>query len=149
MELFRFLEKESDVFDRRILILGSLAGMLNLVVILTLTASADVAGQGQSNYAELIRAVLALLVFWFSQIFLLRRITLVVEKVVENVRLRIIAKIRDADLTSIEHIGRAPVYNIVSTHAITISRAAKGICNDFASFALLGGASLIIIYLSP
>jgi putative ATP-binding cassette transporter len=149
MELFRFLEKESDVFDRRILILGSLAGMLNLVVILTLTASADVAGQGQSNYAELIRAVLALLVFWFSQIFLLRRITLVVEKVVESVRLRIIAKIRDADLTSIEHIGRAPVYNIVSTHAITISRAAKGICNAFASFALLGGASLIIIYLSP
>ncbi|MBV9297905.1 MAG: ATP-binding cassette domain-containing protein, partial [Verrucomicrobia bacterium] len=150
MELFKFLQKESDVFDRRILVLGSLAGMLNLLIIFALTAAAAAAAvQSQSDLPELIRVMLALSLFWFSQIFLLRRMTLIVEKIVENVRLRIVAKIRDADLTSIEHIGRAPLYNVISTHAITVSRAAKGICSALASLALLVGASLIIIYLSP
>ena len=49
--------------------------------------------------------------YWVSEGFVFRRMTVVVERV----RLRIVEKIRYADLTSIEMMGKAPTYNAVSS----------------------------------
>ena len=148
MEFFRFLEKESKALDRRLLILGVIAGMLNMFIIFTLTVAAGKAAQSASNLSELAMVVLALGAFWLSEGTLMRHMTVIVEEIVEKVRLRIVHKIRNSDLASIEHIGRAPPYNVVSMHAMTISRAASGVISGFTSLVLLFWACLIILYLS-
>src|SRR5271166_6573537 len=148
MEFFRFLEKESEVLDRRLLILGCLAAMINLFLLFALTTAGTKAVHHESNVWELVAVIVGLFTYWFSQGFVLRRMTMVVEGIVEKVRLRIVGKIRWSDLASIEHIGRAPAYNAVSTHAINISRGATGTVSAFSSLALLCCASLMILYIS-
>jgi len=148
MEFFRFLERESKALDRRLLILGVIAAMLNMFIIFTLTVAAGKAVQNTSNLWELAKVALALGAFWLSQSILMRRTAVIVEGIVEKVRVRIVQKIRDSDLASIEHIGRAPPYNVVSMHAMTISRAAGGLVSAFTSLVLLCWAFLIILYLS-
>jgi len=148
MEFFRFLEKESEVLDRRLLILGCLAAMINLFLLFALTTAGTKAVHHESNVWELVAVIVGLFTYWFSQGFVLRRMTMVVEGIVEKVRLRIVGKIRWSDLASIEHIGRAPAYNAVSTHAMNISRGATGTVSAFSSLALLCCASLMILYIS-
>jgi putative ATP-binding cassette transporter len=148
MEFFRFLEKESEVLDRRLLILSFLAAMINLFLLFALTAAAGKAIQRESSLWEFGAVLVGLFTYWFSQGFVLRRMTVAVERIVEKVRLRIVGKIRWSDLASIEHIGRAPAYNVVSTHAVNISRGATGVVNAFSSLALLICACLLILYVS-
>src|SRR5580704_14285085 len=148
MEFFRFLERESKALDRRLLVLGIIAGMLNMFIIFTLTVAGGKAAASASNLSELALVALALAGFWLSEGTLMRHMTVIVEKIVEKVRVRIVHKIRNSDLASIEHIGRAPPYNVVSMHAMTISRAASGVISGFTSLVLLCWACLIILYLS-
>jgi putative ATP-binding cassette transporter len=148
MEIFRFFEREAKAFDRRLLVLGSLGGMINIFLLFTLTAAVGNALQGQSNLWELAVAGLGIFGYWFTQGIVLRRTTVTVEGIVENVRLRIVEKIRYSDLRSIENIGRGPVYNAVSTHALVISRAATGIVSSFTAFVFVCCACLVTLYLS-
>jgi putative pyoverdin transport system ATP-binding/permease protein len=148
MEFFKFLERESEAFDRRLLILDAIVAMTNLFLLFTLTAAAGKAVHQESNLWELIIVIVGLLAYWFSEGFVLRRITVIVEGIVEKVRLRIVEKIRYSDLVSIEKIGRAPVYSAISTHALNISRGATGIISAFTALALLCWAFLIILFLS-
>jgi putative pyoverdin transport system ATP-binding/permease protein len=148
MEFFAFLKKESTTLDRRLLLLGALAAMINLFLLFVLTAAANKEVQHESVLWELTIVVIGLVLYWISQGFVLRRMTVVVENIVERVRLRMIEKIRYADLVSIEMIGKTPLYAAVSTHALTISRGATGIISAFTALALLCFASLIILILS-
>ena len=148
MEFFTFLEKEAKALDRRLLILGALAAMINLFLLFALTAAATKALQHEPMLWELTVVAIGLFSYWISEGFVLRRMTVAVEGIVEKVRLRIAEKIRYADLTSVEIIGKAPVYNAVSTHALNLSRGASGIITGFTSLALLCWASLIILILS-
>src|SRR5260370_33704732 len=148
MEFFKFLEKESKALDRRLMVLGVIAGMLNMFIIFTLMVAAGKAVQSESNLWQLAIVALALFAFWLSESTLMRHMTVIVEQIVEKVRMRIVHKMRNSDLASIEHIGRAPPYNVVSMHAMTISRAASGVISGFTSLVLLFWACLIILYLS-
>ena len=94
MEFFKFLERESDAFDRRLLVLGALVAMANLLVLFALTAAGGKAVQQESNLWELVIASAGLLTYWFGEGLVLRRTTVVVEGIVERVRLRIVDKIR-------------------------------------------------------
>jgi putative ATP-binding cassette transporter len=102
-----------------------------------------------ANLREVALVALALGAYWLSEGTLMRRMTVIVEEIVEKVRVRIMQKIRNSDLASMERIGRAPPYNVVSTHAMTISRASSGLVNGFTALVLVCWAFLIILYLSP
>ncbi|HEY0789419.1 MAG TPA: cyclic peptide export ABC transporter [Chthoniobacterales bacterium] len=148
MDFLRFLERESKTLDRRLLILGALAALINMFIIFSLTVAAGKAVQGQSTLGQLLSVVLALAAYWLSEGFVMRRVTIAVEQIVQTVRVRIIDKIRSSDLASIESLGRAAPYNVVSTHAMNISRGATGIVGAFTASVLLVWAFLIILYIS-
>jgi hypothetical protein len=73
MEFFRFLEKESEVLDRGLLILGILAAMIKLFLLFALTAAGAKAVQHESNLWEFVAVIVSLFTYWFSQGFVLRR----------------------------------------------------------------------------
>jgi len=148
MEIFRFLQRETKALDRRLFILVVFAGILNLLIVSNLTTAASKVAQHESDLWELAKVVVALWAVWLIQGLLLRRINVIVEDIVEKVRQRIVNKIRNSELTSIEHIGRTPPYNAVSTHATTISRATYGIFSALSSLVFLCLAFFIILYIS-
>jgi putative ATP-binding cassette transporter len=148
MELLVFLEKEAKGLDRRLLGLGVVTGILNLGILFALTIAAGKAVEGQSEIPQFVAVVLGLSMLWLSQGFILRRMTVIVEGVIEKVRLRILDKVRDSDLLSIENIGRAPLYNAVSTHATSVSQAAFGVFTAFTPLTFLCLSFLLILYVS-
>jgi putative ATP-binding cassette transporter len=148
MEFFRFLQTESQALDRRLLLIGAFAGMLHMFVIFTLTITAGKAAAHESNVWPLSQALLAIWLFWLSQDLVMRRVTAIIEDIVEKIRLRIAQKLRDSDLASIEHLGSAAPYNLISRHAMAISQAARGVVGWFVAVATLTFASIGILYVS-
>jgi putative ATP-binding cassette transporter len=148
MEFFKFLQRESTELDRRLIIAGIFAGILNTALIFLLTLAAAKAARGAADLWDLAKVAICIWAFWASKGFLMQRMTLIVEGVVQSVRLRLIEKVRRSDLIAIEAIGRAPLFNVVSTHANTISRASTAIISGATSAVLLVCAFLIILWLS-
>jgi putative pyoverdin transport system ATP-binding/permease protein len=148
MEFFKFLRRESAELDRRLVIAGVFAGVLNTALIFLLTLAAGKASRGSADLWDLAKVAVCIWAFWASKGFLLQRMTLIVEGVVQTVRLRLVDKVRRSDLIAIETIGRAPLFNVVSTHANTISRAGTSIISGATSAVLLVCAFLIILWLS-
>ena len=131
------------------IIAGVFAGILNTALIFLLTVAAGRTTQGGSaNLWDLAKVAVCIWAFWASKGFLMRRMTLIIEGVVRTVRLRLIDKVCRADLMAIESIGRAPLFNLVSTHANTISRASTSIISSATSLVLVICAFLIILWLS-
>jgi putative ATP-binding cassette transporter len=148
MEFFKFLQKESTDIDRRTIMSGLCAGLLSTLMIFNLTAAANKVARGGSEFSEVLLVLLCLWGYWKSKGFLMTRTTVIVEKIVEQVRIRLANKIRGAELQSIEKIGKAPLYNVVSIHAATISKAATGLSSGATAFVLLVCASLVMFFLS-
>jgi len=148
MEFFHFLRRESKSIDRNLMLSGAFAGIVNTLVIFILTAAAAKAARHQSDVRELVMVLLCLSAFWVCKGYLMHRLTIVVEEIVFAVRLRLAEKIRRSDLASIESIGRSPLYNVISTHANNLSRAATGIISAATSMVLLCCAFLVIYTLS-
>jgi putative ATP-binding cassette transporter len=148
MEFFKFLQRESHELDRRLIIAGIFAGVLNTALIYLLTSAAGKATKGSSDLWDLAKVAICIWGFWASKGFLMHRVTLIVEGVVRTVRLRLIHKVFRSQLLSIESIGRAQLFNVVSTHANTISRASTSIISGATSLVLVTCAFLIILLLS-
>jgi putative ATP-binding cassette transporter len=148
MEFFKFLQRESHELDRRLIIAGVFAGILNTALIYLLTSAAGNATKGSPDLWDLAKVAICIWGFWASKGFLMHRITLIVEGVVRTVRLRLIDKVFRSQLLSIESIGRAQLFNVVSTHANTISRASTSIISGATSLVLVTCAFLIILLLS-
>ena len=148
MEFIRFLRRESSEIDYGLVIAGVFAGALNTVLIFLLTLSATKVSQGSSDLWDLAKVAVCLWAFWASKGYLLRRMTTIVEEIIQNVRIRLIEKVQHASFGAVEGMGRAPLFNAIALHANSISRATPGIISSGISSVLLICAFIIIFSLS-
>jgi putative ATP-binding cassette transporter len=148
MEFFKFLQKESSELDYGLIVAGVFAGALNTVLIFLLTLSAGKVSQGSSDLWDLAKVAVCLWAFWASKGHLLRRMTIIVEEIIQHIRIRLVEKLRHASFSAVESMGRAPLYNAIALHANSISRATPGIISSGISSVLLVCAFIIILSLS-
>ena len=148
MEFIRFLRKESSELDYGLVISGVFAGALNTALIFLLTLSATKVSRGSSDLLDLAKVAVCLWAFWASKGHLLRRMTIIVEEIIQNVRIRLVEKVRHASFNAVEGMGRAPLFNAIALHANAISRATPGIISSAISSVLLICAFIVIFTLS-
>src|SRR3981081_2720345 len=148
MEFIRFLRKESSELDYGLVISGVFAGPLNTALIFLLTLSATKVSRGSSDLLDLAKVAVCLWAFWASKGHLLRRMTIIVEEIIQNVRIRLVEKVRHASFNAVEGMGRAPLFNAIALHANAISRATPGIISSAISSVLLICAFIVIFTLS-
>ncbi len=144
MEFLNLLKKESQELDRRLLIAGAIAGIINTLLIFILTRAADHIAEGRTAYRELFMVLVCLAGFWASKGYLLTRSTKMIEEIVFNIRLRIAEKVRRTDLRAFERMDRASLYNAISSHALVISRASSILVSAATSLVLLACAFIVI-----
>jgi|688.fasta_scaffold09563_6 putative ATP-binding cassette transporter len=121
LKVLELLRREQVVLDRRMLIAGIAAGVINTLLIFVLTRAADRISDGKSALVELALTFVCLAGYWKSKGYLLERLSPAVELVVERVRVRLATKLRDAPLPAFEQLARTDLHNAISTHAATIS----------------------------
>lgn len=120
------------------MLVGSAAGIINAVLLYILTMAAVEAAEGESLFKSFAMALVCLIGFWWSKRYILNHTRIIVEEIIRDVRVRIADKIRQANLSAFERVGGAPFFNVVSTHASTISQAAvMGIQNGHSVVLVL------------
>ena len=66
--ILQILRKESEVLDRRLLLLGFLAATDNLFLLFALTAASSKAVQQESTLWEFVAVIVCLFTYWVSQV---------------------------------------------------------------------------------
>ena len=141
MTIFHFLKKESDKPLLKLGLLTAVSGLSSTGVL----AVINLAAQGESgksiNIGYLLMFVAVVGIFITAQKFILVEGVILIEDILNNLRIRLSDKIRQTDLLNIEKIGKAKIYNRLTQESALISQMSV-----YLITALQSGIMLIFIF---
>lgn len=147
--LLEFFRRESQSPWRAILILATLSGIANGLLLAVINASAGTTSHVALNLRYLAIFLLSFVLFYVTKKQAMTKSTVIVEQVLRAVRVRIADKIRSTALLAFEGIGREVIYNRITQETTTISQAAPVLINACQAAIMLVFAAVYILYLSP
>src|SRR6186713_2880007 len=140
--------RHADIPKKTIIFNTIVSGLVNAILLSTLNSAANSAGEGTVNISYLVAFAIALLIFFITKRYILRKSVEIVENSVYNLRLRILNKLRLCDLSSMESIGKDQIFTRVSNDTNFISQSAAMIINGFQAAVLVFFALIYIAILS-
>jgi putative ATP-binding cassette transporter len=140
--------QHADIPKKTIIFNTIVSGLVNAILLSTLNSAANSAGEGTVNIRYLAAFGIALLIFFVTKRYILRQSVEIVEHSVYNLRLRILNKLRQCDLSSMESIGKDQIFTRVSNDTNFISQSAAMIINGFQAAILVFFALIYIAVLS-
>ncbi|MFZ4438193.1 MAG: cyclic peptide export ABC transporter [Syntrophales bacterium] len=149
--LLEFFRRESESQWRSwrgILVMATLSGIANGLLLAVINAAAGTTSLLFLNLRYLAIFFLAFILFYFSKKQSMTKSTIIVEQVLREVRVRITDKIRSTSLLEFEGIGREVVYNRLTQETTTISQSAPVLINACQAAIMLVFAAIYILYLS-
>lgn len=136
MSLFHLLMRESTVSPWQVLFLAAGAGISNALVLVLINTVTE-QSQEDSKFFYVVLFLVVMAVYLVSQKYLLTVTIHEVDRILHKIRLRIVNKIRSAELLSLEQIGRAEIYAGISNEMLTISNASLSIAALCQSLILI------------
>lgn len=131
MNFLDFLKKESIISATPIFVMSSLAGIANATILFIVNSVAMSTSHGDLKFKYLMMFVIAFLIFVICKNYSLTHASIIIEKLLAKVRLRVLDKARKADFRQIEDIGMAEIHTKLTHNTSTISEAALiavGLC---------------------
>lgn len=149
MNLLRLLGRLGSQPLRRLLLAAGGSALSSTIVLAIINAAAQNIAKEKADFLDAILALLflaSLAGFWFSQVWLVRRMASDLEEVVDGLRLRLLDHIRHADLLKLEKFGQTPLFESISQASQTISQNSQFLALTLQS-CLLTLAILVYIAL--
>jgi putative ATP-binding cassette transporter len=100
-----------------------LSGLANATVLVVINAGAASSNSSADSFHDLLLFLITIVIFILAQYYILVRSTVVVETVLNRIRLRLVDLIGEADLYPVERLGRSAIYTSISKEIIAISQA--------------------------
>lgn len=146
--LLRLLRHHSTRFGAGAVAVVAISGLSNALVLATVNAAAEQASaqEGTGRYLALFAIILAL--FVVSQRAILVTTVIEVERILDQIRVRLTDLIRHADLLPIERLGRSRIYASMQSETVTISQAAQMITNAFQSAVMVAFSFVYLAWVS-
>jgi cyclic peptide transporter len=129
--------KNGDTPVRTLIVYTIISGIANAVILSVFNSAANSAGEGSVNLKYLLMFGVALLVFFITKKYILKRSVQIVENSIYNIRLRVLGKLRACELSSMESIGKGEIFTRISHDANFISQSAAVIVNAFQALVLV------------
>jgi putative pyoverdin transport system ATP-binding/permease protein len=148
MEFLRLLRSESDRTTINLVLMAVFSGVLSTLLIALIIGSARTVVPGQLNILDLAKFVLCLVFYIYGRRYVQIETDAFAERIVTKMRLRILDRIRRANLLRYEQVGTARIYSVLNESAATLSTSASYISTGFASAVMLSFATLYVAYLS-
>jgi putative pyoverdin transport system ATP-binding/permease protein len=148
MEFLRLLRSESNRDTTYLLIVAGFSGLLGTLLVALIIASAQKVSPGQLDALDLAKFAFCLVCYIFGRRYILVESSALAERIVMKMRLRILDKIRRANLSRFEQVGTARIYSVLNESAVTLSSSAGYIANGFSSAVMLIFATFYVAYLS-
>ena len=148
MTLFELIKQETAGSRSDLILAAGLSGLANAgLLVLINTAIHDTSADRQDFRYLLIFAV-AFIIYAICFRRTTNQVTVVLEKILTTLRLRIAEKIRQADLLSLERIDQAEIYNLLTSEARVISESSSMLAAALQSSILLLFAVIYLALLS-
>ena len=141
MTIFHFLKKESDKPLLKLALLTAVSGLSSTGVLAVINMAAQSHSGKSVNIGYLLMFAAVVGIFITSQKFILVEGVVIIEDILNNLRIRLSDKIRRTDLLNIEKIGNAKIYNRLTQEATLISQMSV-----YLITALQSGIMLIFIF---
>lgn len=122
MKLWDFLGSHSDVSLPKVIAIAVISGLSNALLLVIVNSAAHALTGQQIDMRLAILFMLSITIYVVSQRWVLRVVSIEVEKIIERLRVNMSDKIRHADLQAIERLGRSQIYAGVNTETLTISQ---------------------------
>lgn len=137
MNFFQFLKKESDKPLLKLMLLTALSGLSSAGVLAIINLAAKNISKESINISYVLMFVSTVGIFVTSQKYILTSGIIIIEEILNNIRLRLSDKIRRTDLYNIEQIGKAEIYNRLTQECTLISQMAPYIITALQSAIML------------
>ncbi len=144
-KLINFYINESDAPKGRIWFMASISGVANAVLLAIINFAASQIANRALEEKFFIMYLVGLLLFVYAQRYALTQTTMAVESLIRKIRLRLVNKIRNADLRFMEAQDPASFYRPITEDSNAISFAALVLVIGSQSVIML---IAVIIYLS-
>jgi putative ATP-binding cassette transporter len=126
--LLAFLKREATLSPRKALLVATVAGVSNALILAIVNNAAERASGNEGTTPLYVAAFIAVMAFYIvSQRWILTAVSEQIEMIVHRVRMRIMHAVKNVDFVNVERIGREVIYSSVSTHAQTLSQAASSL----------------------
>lgn len=147
-QFLQFLKNESTEFRRPLVAAIVAAGVVNGIGVAVAVRAVEAVRPGVLNTRAFLLFAACIVGYWISKELVLNRTTVVLEEIIERLRLRILRKIRETDLLSFEAMDRGRIYATLSSDAIGISTSAGMVINASSSLVMLVFTIALLAFLS-
>lgn len=151
MNLYRLLTRDTAL-PLRLLILAAFASSLATLGVLALVnmAAQNIADSGMDRVDWITAGVfvLALVTYACGEVFLLRRFAAHVEEAIHDIRMNLIARVRDLAPETLDRFGQGPLFESITQSTHAISQNSQYIAIAFRSVLLIIVLMGYILYLS-
>lgn len=146
--LINIILENADTPIRTMLIYTVISGIANAILLSVFNSAANSAEKGSVNIKYLALFGVTILIFFITKKYILKKSVTIVENSIYNIRMRVLGKLRNCELSSIEDIGKADIFTSVSHDANFISQSAAVIVNAFQACILVAFTLVYIAFLS-
>lgn len=149
MNIFALIRRESQSSFSLLLLAVITSGVANALLLAAIHQLLSNYGQNRIIILWLAIFIGCVLIFYYAKRYLLHRSTILMEKVVSDLRKRISDKVRKSELRVIEDVGSADIYARITQDANLISQSAAFIINALQSAIMIVACMFYLAYLSP
>ncbi|WPZ32679.1 cyclic peptide export ABC transporter [Thalassobaculum sp. OXR-137] len=150
MDLLKLIRRESKASWLGFAFLAAISGLANALILAVINlAASDAAAIDDDRRTYHLSIFLAVTgIYIVSQRSVMISSTREVEEMIHKIRMRLIEKIRTADLGPLERIGRSFIYASINKDTLTLSQAAQSLVVGAQSAILMLFTLLYIAWLS-
>ena len=124
MSLLKLYKKESTASAKPIMIMAMISGVANSVLLAVMNAAISTASSETLNFRYLMLFLISMALFIIGKRYALKQTTIIVEQMINRVRIRISNKIRNSELLFLENIGTAEIQTRITNDTNLITQSA-------------------------
>lgn len=113
------------------------AGIINGIGVMVAVQAMGSISPGRVNLSAFVLFTACIVGYWMSKELVLNRTTVILEQIIERLRLRILHKIRETNLLPFESLDKGRIYATLSSDTVGISTTAGMVINASSSLVML------------
>ncbi len=149
MKLLTFIEKESRESYHQIIMMATVSGIANGLLLSIVNHAAAKVAKGEDLTQFFLLYMFAFVLFLYGQWFSFAQAVVAIEDAIYNIRIRLTNKIRQVELPFIESIGSHNLYSRLTQNNAIMSQAIPQITSAVQVGILLIFSLLYLGYISP
>jgi len=147
--LYRLFQRDTDLLTKPFIRLAVLSGLANAAVLAIVNMSVQRSAEGSASQLRgLLLFCLAIGIYGYSQKKLMIDTCESVERLISELRQRLLEAVRGAELLDIERIGKAEIFGNLSRETQVLSQSMPNIVVAVQSAILLTAAMIYLFFLS-